>query len=480
MSLQPRASGPSASRLADLDAILARQPENTDARYLRASMLAEVGRDDEARQDYLTVIAVEPSHFGALNDLATLLHRTDFRTAARLAYAEAVRHHPDNPIGRINLANALLAADDLDGARTHYEAALALSPDHPDAHQGLANLLQQVGDWDAAEAHRQLSYRSRAVTVLPYRGEGPPCRVLLLVSGVGGNVPTRFVLDEHLFAVTVLVVEAFTQGKPLPPHDVVFNAVGDADICGQALNAAEAVLKATAAPVINPPARVRGTGRANNARTLAGLKGVRAPRVLTVSRAEVSEAAAVFGYPLLIRSPGYHTGRYFQAVEEPAALEAVLGETPGEELLLIERLDASDGQGRSRKYRVMMIGGVLFPLHLAVSRHWKVHYFTADMAEQPKHRAEEMAFLADMPGVLGPVAMAALGQICAALGLDYAGIDFGLGRDGELLLFEANATMVVNPPGPEAIWDYRREPVSRILETAQAMVTAQGAATKAP
>ena len=48
---------------------------------------------------FLAAIALDPTHFGALNDLGTLLYRTDFRTAARLAYAEAVRHHPENPVG---------------------------------------------------------------------------------------------------------------------------------------------------------------------------------------------------------------------------------------------------------------------------------------------------------------------------------------------------------------------------------------------
>ncbi len=44
----------------------------------------------------------------------------------------------------------------------------------------------------------------------------------------------------------------------------------------------------------------------------------------------------------------------------------------------------------------------------------------------PRHRAEEARFLEDMPGVLGPRAMAALAEIQNVLGLDYAGIDFGL------------------------------------------------------
>jgi glutathione synthase/RimK-type ligase-like ATP-grasp enzyme len=199
----------------------------------------------------------------------------------------------------------------------------------------------------------------------------------------------------------------------------------------------------------------------------------------TVPRAQASEAAAAFGYPLLLRSPGYHTGRYFRKVDRADDLQAAVDALPGDALLMIEYLDARDAGGWARKYRVMMIGGELFPLHLAVSSDWKVHYFTADMADRPDHRTEETAFLADMPAVLGPVALAALRHISAALALDYAGIDFGLGPDGRLLLFEANATMVVNPPGPEPIWDYRRDPVARILEAAQAMVLRKADALKA-
>ena len=99
---------------------------------------------------------------------------------------------------------------------------------------------------------------------------------------------------------------------------------------------------------------------------------------------------------------------------------------PGDELLVIEYLDARGGDGNARKYRVMMIGGRIYPLHLAISRNWKVHYFTSDMADKPDHRAEEAHFLADMPAALGDKAMQALAQIRDALGLDYAGVDFGL------------------------------------------------------
>jgi hypothetical protein len=303
--------------------------------------------------------------------------------------------------------------------------------------------------------------------------------VLLLVSAAGGNIPTRFLLDETVFQVSTLAVEAFDAASELPACDLVFNAVGDADLCGPALDAAEAVIARTNAPVINPPARVRRTGRADNARRLSDLDDVTAPRIALAARETVEAAAEAFGYPLLLRSPGFHTGRYFHRLETPADLPAALAALPGRELMLIEPLDARDADGRYRKYRVMIVGGRLYPLHLAISETWKVHYFTADMAERPDHRAEEAAFLDDMASVLGGRVMAGLAAIAGRLGLDYGGVDFGLGRDGEVLLFEANATMVVNPPDPDPRRDYRRAPVAAILAAVREMLIARADAPTA-
>jgi len=131
---------------------------------------------------------------------------------------------------------------------------------------------------------------------------------------------------------------------------------------------------------------------------------------------------------------------------------------------------ARGADGNARKYRVMMIGGKLFPLHLAISRNWKVHYFTSDMADKPDHRREEMAFLQNMPAVLGDKAIAALHAICKALALDYAGIDFAVNADGDLLLFEANATMVIASPDNDPRWAYRRGPITAAIEAVTEMI----------
>ena len=59
----------------------------------------------------------------------------------------------------------------------------------------------------------------------------------------------------------------------------------------------------------------------------------------------------------------------------------------------------------ARKYRVLFINGAVYPIHLAISTDWKVHYFTTAMAAEPALRAEEQRFLQDMPAVVGKRAM---------------------------------------------------------------------------
>lgn len=148
------------------------------------------------------------------------------------------------------------------------------------------------------------------------------------------------------------------------------------------------------------------------------------------------------------------------------------------EVIAIEYLDARGADGWVRKYRVMMVGGKLYPLHLAISKQWKIHYFSADMRDRAEHRAEEAKFLSDMPGVLGARAMTALERLSAAIGLDYGGIDFGLNQDGEILLFEANATMVVEQPDEDPCWDYRRAAVERIHAAVHDLLLNRAGATR--
>jgi len=438
----------------------------------RARRLSAAGQDEAAKEAYLEVLRRDPGHFGALNELGTMALATGHRSAARTAYARAVQLHPGNPVGRINLGNLCFQDGDFSAARAHYEAALAADAAFPEAHQGLARALEALGDSAAAGPHWRAGFEGHALVPQRYRGTAPGVRVLLLVSARFGNIGTQLILDDRVFEVVALYAEYHDPAQALPPHVVVFNAIGDADLCGATLARAAALLERTSAPVINAPAMVQRTGRADTARRLAGLPGGIAPAIARIAKRAL-DASAVARFPVLLRTPGHHMGSHFLRVERPEEVKAAADSLPGDELLMIEYLDARAADGMVRKYRVMFIGGGLYPLHLAISSNWKVHYFSSAMASESRHRAEEREFLESMPAVLGPVAMRALTCIARRLGLDYAGIDFGLNADGSLLLFEANATMIIAPPPPDPMWDYRRAASERALDAARRMVLAR-------
>lgn len=471
---------------------LSLDPTSVNLRLQRALVLSQMGRLKDARDDYIKVLEREPRHLAALTNLGCLLMTLGNRKAAGIVYNQAVLHHPNNPTSRVNLGHFLFEESEQIEARgfadqarrlkleagVHFEYALRVQADDPKAHEGLAHVLRTLGHPEKAEPHRRAAFRKRSIMPAACRGLGPHLPVLLFCSTTGGNVRIQRFLDERLFRTYIVTPEFCDSETRLPGHRLIVNGIGDAELSSQALTAAQNLLAQTTAPVINSPAAVLRTSRSNNAVRLAALPGVVAAKTILLTREQLSSsqvdrilAGHGFRFPLLLRTPGSHTGLNFFHVDHPASLSETLAKLPGHDLIVMQFLDARGPDGKTRKYRVMMIDGQLYPLHCAISSHWKIHYFTAEMAENPEHRKEDQTFLENMPAVIGPRAMSALTRIQETLDLDYAGIDFGLNAHGDLLLFEANATMVVNPPDSGDQWKYRWPAYEQIHAAVQRMFT---------
>jgi tetratricopeptide (TPR) repeat protein len=424
--------------LNDIEERLAKAPDDLSLLFSRACALDMLGRNDEARDAYIAVIRRDGTHVGALGNLGTLLFNAGYRSAARLTYREALKHHPNDQRSLVNLGNALLESNELVESRQLYERAIELDPDSAQAHQGLSHVLGRLGEDALAEQHRRRGFELMPVVVSYYRGAGMPISVLLLSSAYRGNIPVDDPLDDHTFMIVKLFTEYYDPEFPLPPHDVVFNGIGDADRCHDALVAAQKLLEANGARAINAPMNVLGTGRAAMAQRLQGIDGLIVPHIEEIDRTELDR---VQRFPVLVRPPGYHTGEFFEMARDRNELDRVVASLPGDRLLAIELLDARGHDGMYRKYRFLAIGGILYPVHLARSSLWKVHYFSADQVRTPDAVAEEAAFLTNPRAAIGERAMRAIEAAAARINLDYFGIDFALDALGNALLFEANATM---------------------------------------
>jgi hypothetical protein len=462
--------------LARIDTGLAGDP-SPELLIERAQLLAVLGRTDEALNQYAAVLTNEPSHLEALTAVGTLLLGRGQAELARTFLCAAIARDPGHAPALANVGCFELLGGRLDAAGRAFEAALRIDPTLPLAHRGLGDIAQRRGDAAATALHRERSRCCRPLTTSQYIGAGPPLSVLALSTTACGNIVTDQFFDNRVVLLSSLAVDQADSATPLPPHDLVFNTISDADLCSAELATAAAIVGRSSAPVINHPAAVAATGRAANARRLAGLEGVAAPRIRPVRRADLTGprgaafiAERGFDFPLLVRTPGFHRGAHFVKVDAVQDLSGAVAPLPGDVLLLIEFLDTRDADGLLRKHRVIIVDGQLYPVHLAISRHWKVHYFSADMEARAEHRAHDAAFLADMERTLGSAAVAALGQIAATLDLDYGGIDFAIDRLGRVAVFEANAAMVAALPNADACWNYRRAPIRRIRGAVRAMI----------
>lgn len=455
------------------------EPESTAHRFNLANLLAASNRSEdveEAKMIFLELIKAEPTHFGAWNNLGRLFFETGYTSAAQTAYTAAVTYHPHEATAHMNLGNVLLDRGDLSTAEEHFKIALKLNSELSTAHQGLASILHRLGKEDESHYHREMAFGKQPLSTLPYRGRDKPLQLLVLASALEGNIPWRFLIDREVFQTTVIAAEYFDCQQPLPSHQLIFNAIGDADLCQDGLQIASRLIKGSQAAVINRPEAVLQTGRLVNARRLTNLAGVIAPRMALVSKSDIISGRVLeilaqneIAFPLLLRAPSFHGGNYFVCIDNQNALNSAFEELPGENLLVIELLDSRSEDKLFRKYRVMSINGSFYPIHLAISTQWKVHYFSSDMDDNAAYRDEEERFLNDFSAFLGPEAISALEKIIQNIGLDYCGIDFGVDKKGNLLLYEANSTMVITPPGNESRWDYKRPAIKNALEAAKRM-----------
>jgi glutathione synthase/RimK-type ligase-like ATP-grasp enzyme len=363
---------------------------------------------------------------------------------------------------------ALAERGDDAGAERAFARALQIEPLFAAAHRERAHVLVRRDDLSQALDELKASVKISASRV-PATGSDPLRVVQLGSVHAGGHTNTDRVLSAAATETTTVLIEYWDPAWELPPHDLLFNAIADADVASTALDIAQYVAERSPAAIVNAPAAVRKTTRTENAIRLRGIAHLRVPAVERVSRERLR---TLRDFPFLLRAPGYHNGTHVALVRNRAELEVAASALPGEQFLAIEYVDGLAADGKIRKYRAMIVGDELYPAHLAIGNAWNLHYFSASMGSS--ERAEEAAYLRDMDAALGRPACAALRAIGRELGLEYAGVDFGVDPDGHVVLYEANASMTLFlPDGPDE--GYRRNAVLAIDQALSVLLRAKAA-----
>ncbi len=447
------AGEPEAARLAALGALAGDRAQPL-AWLVLARAGQALGRHEEAAQAFGHVDALWPGRAPILLARGQCLAEADRLLEAEACLRRALALAPD-AAAHANLGAVLARLERAEEACLHLRAALAITPDLVAAHRNLAALLAGTAP-EAAQAHRDAAYRTRPVLVRA--AARPRRRVLVLATAKAGNVPLRHLLLAGENTVVEWYMEYATRHDAPPDCDVAFNAMGDPDLAPPVPAPVRDWLAARGMRLLNTPEAVARTRRDLLPALLVGIEGIVVPPVLRhhAAAGPVGAAAARAGlaFPLLARPFASHGGEGVRLVHAPQAL------TEGD-AYLTAFIDYASQDGWFRKYRAIFVAGAVHPYHLAISRHWLVHYWTAGMDADATRRAEEQRFLTAPEAALGTPAWRALAAIGHRLGLDYGGIDFSVLPDGRLVVFEANAPMLVHPERT-AMFSYRNEMVARI------------------
>ena len=360
---------------------------------------------------------------------------------------------------------------DLDSAAQTFTAALTADPALISARHNLATTLTRLGRADDAKHHRDVALNAQNLFVQAGPPQSP--KVLILSLADDGNIPLDHLLPEASFTrIWWFIGHGRTAAAELPAYDVVLNAIGDPDMSGPADAAVSAFLQHCTKPFLNDPARVRLTRRDLLPDVLAGIDGLTTPRIVRLARGATAadatrEAAnAGIGLPALLRPAGSHGGVGVLRVDDWAKVS--LPDAPA--WYVSQFHDCFSPDGFTRKYRGIFVDRVFYPYHLAISPNWLAHYYTADMEAHDWKLAEEKRFLTNPEATLGARAAAALQEAGRRLDLDYCGIDFTLLQDGQILVFEANPTMLVHPENPSSTLAFKNSSTCRIITALRDMI----------
>jgi tetratricopeptide (TPR) repeat protein len=364
---------------------------------------------------------------------------------------------------------ALAGAGRLDEALVTLLDATAANPGDVGAHLAIYEVAQLLGRPDLALEHQR-----RAIALAPVHStlaSGRPEYTLLapMVPGLYvANTPVDLLFDTTRVSLHRWYVDADGSVPPLPAFDAVFVAAGESTAAQPALRALQRFTAACGVPVLNAPTEIAKLGRVAFAQTFAGARFSRVPPAVRMTRDEY--AADGYPTPHIVRPVDSHGGHGLERIDDDAARAAYVAALAADEVYVTEFVDYRSDDGFYRKYRIIFVDGEPFPFHLAISPRWMVHYYNAPMAENAWMRDEEHAFLAHMGNVFHGELADALREVSSLLPLEYVGIDCAIGRDGKLLVFEADNALIVHLLDDPQVYAYKYRYVPRVAQAVDAMV----------
>ena len=240
-------------------------------------------------------------------------------------------------------------------------------------------------------------------------------------------------------------------------YRVLLNLITEPEGNAKVLENLRKLLRGVTGRVINRPEAVLRSTRDQVAKMLSGIPRLIVPKTVRLNGGKPTVALAAIERsaltpPVILRQVGTHSGKIvgrFDSVDE-----AVAALTPGDHVAT-QFIDFASADGLYRKYRAFFIGERIVLRHMLVSDHWNVHAKDRSrfMAEHPDAVAEERALLESEDSFPADI-RTVLERVRQRMPLDFFGMDYGVTQGGEVVLFEANATMSFFPFSPDPQFEY--------------------------
>lgn len=430
--------------------------------------LVQSGKPQDAIAYYVQALTLNPGHWPSRTNLVQALMATRQYLLAKVLLMELVEERPQDAAIHNRLGKLHYELNELEPALQCFRQAIALNPRDSDSIYWTGSIRQKMGDLDAAEAAYAQAASINPLIRRPAARYPADFRVLALFAPFAGNLPTDYLFSDAAYDTDTLALLAGSQfDAELLKQDVqvVVNLISDADQADGLLPLAAEFAGRFGKPVVNDPGKIQRTTRDSVAVLLQGIPGCRVAKVFRQKAGSALAAATLqaelpSSSTLLVRPAGTHGGDDFEKIEGADALAALLEQGADGDRYFIEYVDYRSADGYFRKYRFIFVDGQILPYHLAIADDWKVHHDSTDMADYAWMQQEEEAFLGDPGSVFNPGHYQMLREIQQRIGLDYFGIDCGLDRSGDLVVFEVNASMLVH--GQNDDFPYKTPFVRRI------------------
>jgi Flp pilus assembly protein TadD len=446
------------------------------------------------------VLTLDPTHRRASEDLTAALEAVGSSVEAEHSFGEALALEPGIAVHH-RLPASLLPFAGMDAVEQHLHRALASDPSYAPAHAALGNVharrqrLHAATDayrraallqWEWPDVHLALAHLFDALhddaSAARHRFEALSRKQLyagatagtsrgVLVTAAPGdamaNTPLDFCVNHNVVALHVWYLTGGAT-PDLPPYDLVFNAIEEADASAAAIERCSSFAASQHKPVVNHPSHLPKVRRSMLRSTLQGVAGCIVPRTVRRSRDSLAAAADAPGdvvgadFPLLARPVDSHGGIAFERLADSDQLAEYLSRVASDDFYVSPFVEYRSADGYYRKYRVVVVDGEPFPYHLAISDAWKVHYYSSLMEQHAWMRAEEERFLAD-PSSVFAAWDTVFREIARAVGLDYFGVDCALLADGSVLIFECGGGMLVHCVDSPDLFGYKYRYVPRIF-----------------